>query len=421
MDIKERDDIGGLHSRKRSGKGKWIALVVALLVLTNIGSFFLGSISPVALTGSMTSNGQLSKAMEGIKDVDKFKKLFQMREVLYKLYDGEIDDNLMLEGAIKGMTASLNDPYTVFMNQKEFSDLMEKNEGNYVGLGIQVGAKDNKIVVISVFENSPASKAGVQTGDIIEKVNDTEVSGNEMDKAVSMMKGKEKTDVKVTLYRENKGSFDLTMKRDTITMVTVKGEMLENSIGYIQITMFDEHTGDEFNKKLAELKGKGMKALVLDLRSNPGGLLEECTKVVSNFIPKGKLIVSTKDKYGKEEKYNSVGGAAIGMPLVALTDEGTASASEIVSGAIRDYKIGTLVGEKTFGKGIVQRVLDLKDGTGLKVTVSKYYTPNGENIHKVGISPDIEVKLSDELRQSYSRAKDPQFSKALEILREKVK
>ncbi len=412
------NETGGAFNKKNRRPSKTIWIVIALLVITNVGTFFLGSAYSYFVPRSVKSSPEFTKSMENIKDVDKFKKIFSIREMLYKLYDGPMEDKELLDGALKGMTASLKDPYTVFLDEKDFADLMEKNEGAYVGLGIQVGVKENKIVVISVFEGSPAEKSGIVSGDIIQKVNGEELSGADMEKAVSMMKGKEKTEVPITIYREGKGAFDVSVKRDTINMVTVKGEMLDNSIAYIQISMFDEHTGDEFNKKLGELKAKGAKSLVMDLRSNPGGLLNECVKVASNFIDKDKVIVSTKDKYGEEEKYNSTGGSYIGMPLVVLTDEGTASASEIVAGAIRDYEAGTLVGEKTFGKGIVQRVLDLKDGTGLKVTVSKYYTPNGENIHKIGISPNVEVKISDEIKQKpYERGTDPQFKKALEILK----
>ena len=418
---------------EKKGRAKWIVLVVALLVVTNTIAFFAGNVAAVSMPGIGLRDMEVKKSLEGIKDVSKFKKLFDIRDKLYLTYDGEINEDLLVEGAIKGMVNSLGDPYTVFMNKKEFADLLEKNEGSYVGLGIQVGVKDDKIVVISAFDGSPAEKAGILSGDVILKVNDTEVSGKDMDKAVAMMKGKEKVNVKITLFRESKGTFDLNVKRDVINMVTVKGEMLDSSIGYINIAMFDEKTSDEFNKVLKSLKDKGMKGLILDLRGNPGGLLTECVNVVSNFVEKGKVIVSTIDKYKNEEKNVSKGGIALGLPLVVLTDEGTASASEIVSGAIRDYKIGTLVGTKTFGKGVVQRIFDAGDGEGLKVTVSKYYTPNGENIHKIGIAPDIEVPYTPEMieknRKAYEESKgklnlrsvDPQFNKAVEVIKEKVK
>ena len=239
---------------------------------------------------------------------------------------------------------------------------------------------------------------------------------------MAMMKGQEGTKVKLTLYRDNKGEFDVDLVRAKINMVTVKSEMIDSQVGYIQVSMFDENTAKNFKTQLADLQGKGMKVLILDLRSNPGGLLSECVDMVSNFVEKDKVIVSTVDKYNQSKKYQSVGGSAIGMPLVVLTNEGTASASEIFSGAIRDYKLGTLVGKKTYGKGVVQTILDTGEGTALKVTISKYYTPNGENINHTGINPDVVVDYPDSLRTAeYSRSADPQFNKALEIAKSKIK
>ncbi|MCI6277164.1 MAG: S41 family peptidase [Clostridium sp.] len=409
--------------KKNKGRWKWVVLVAAILIVTNFAAFFVGTKAAMAIPGMGVSNKDIAKSLEGINDVSKFKKLFQVRDVLYKLYDGEIDEDALVEGAIKGMTNSLNDPYTVFMNKKEFSDFNEKNEGNYVGVGLQVAAKDEDIVVIAVFAGSPAEKAGIKPGDKIKKVADTDVSGKDLEKAVALMKnGKVKERVDITLDREGKGLYTTEVYRDTIVMQTVAGEMIDGNIGYIQISMFDEHTGDAFTEKLQELKDSGAKGIVLDLRQNPGGLLKECINVVSNFVEKDKIITSTIDKYDKKTPYNSKGGIAIGMPLVVLTDENTASASEIVAGAVRDYKIGTLIGTTTFGKGVVQTVLEMDEGTGLKVTISKYYTPNGENIHKKGIAPDIEVTIPKELQEKgLTRSNDPQFNKALEVIKDKIK
>ena len=409
--------------KKNKGRWKWVVLVAAILIVTNFAAFFVGTKAAMAIPGMGVSNKDIAKSLEGINDVSKFKKLFQVRDVLYKLYDGEIDEDALVEGAIKGMTNSLNDPYTVFMNKKEFSDFNERNEGNYVGVGLQVAAKDEDIVVIAVFAGSPAEKAGIKPGDKIKKVADTDVSGKDLEKAVALMKnGKVKEKVDIILDREGKGLYTTEVYRDTIVMQTVAGEMIDGNIGYIQISMFDEHTGDAFTKKLQELKDSGAKGIVLDLRQNPGGLLKECINVVSNFVEKDKIITSTIDKYDKKTPYNSKGGIAIGMPLVVLTDENTASASEIVAGAVRDYKIGTLIGTTTFGKGVVQTVLGMDEGTGLKVTISKYYTPNGENIHKKGIAPDIEVTIPKELQEKgLTRSNDPQFNKALEVIKDKIK
>lgn len=398
-----------------TSKKKWIIGTVAALIITNGLTFYASSKLSFVLPNGKAIGG------EQYSDISKFEKMFMVRNQLYKYYDGKIDDNALVEGAIKGMTSALQDPYTVFMNKKEFDSFNTQTEGTYTGLGLQVGVKDNKIVVIAPFEDSPAKKAGILAGDVIDKVNGVDVTGQDLEKAVGMMKGDKGTSVSLTLTREGKGDFDVKVNREQIEMVTVTGEMLQNNIGYIRISMFDENTAKNFNKKLKELQGKGMKGLVLDLRGNPGGLLNECVDVVSNFIPKGKTIVSTIDKYKNEKKYDSKGGAAINLPLVVLTDEGTASASEIVSGAVRDYKLGTLIGKKTFGKGVVQTILDTGNGTALKVTISKYYTPNGENIHGTGIKPDIEVELPKSVAEKYDRSLDPQFNKAIEVIKDKMK
>ena len=406
----------------KTKKIKRVAWIIVLVLVTNVLTLVVSNQISIR-----TPNGKVLMGRETYNEISKFQKLFLVKNKLYEYYDGKIDDDVLVEGAIKGMTNSLEDPYTVFMNKKEFLDFNTQTEGAYTGLGLQVGVKEDNIVVIAPFDASPAKKAGVLSGDIIEKVNGTEVSGKELEKAVSMMKGKENEAVTLTLNRKGKGSFDLSMKRAKIELITVKGEMLEGNIGYIQLTMFDEHTSANFHKKLTELQDKGMKSLIVDLRGNPGGLLNECVDVTSNFVPKGKVITYTIDKDEKRKDYNSIGGSAIGMPLTVLTDEGTASASEIFSGAVRDYKVGTLVGEKTFGKGVVQTMLytsaeGFDDGTALKVTISKYYTPDGENIHHIGIKPEINVVYPQELKEKpYDRKLDPQFKKALEIAKGKIK
>lgn len=439
MGLKENDERTNENSNRGVRKKvRYVVIVAVLLLLTNLVSLYAGSFIALpigqkvmvskeeserlkAVNNMIETNEELSKVVSSYNGVLNFRKLFEVKEALNRYYFGDINEDTLVEGAVKGMTAALNDPYTVFMNKKEYEDFNSQTEGSYVGLGLQVGVKEDRITVIAPFENSPAKKAGIITGDVIEKVNGKDVTGKELELAVSMMKGKEGEDVTVTISRQGRGSFDLTMKRAKIELVTVTGEMLDKNIGYIQLTMFDENTGKNFDKKLKELKDKGMKGLVLDLRSNPGGLLDTCVDVTSNFVEKDKTIVSTKDKQGNEKAYKSKGGIAIGMPLVILTNEGTASASEILSGAVKDYKAGTLIGTTTFGKGVVQTMLPYKDGTALKVTISKYFTPNGEDIHKKGVKPDIEVLYPQELLEKpYERATDPQFNKALEIIKGKI-
>lgn len=418
MDYNDRSS-ENKNIKSRDSKIIWSLIVVLILILTNFATYIVGTRLPIKGTRRISENSY--------ENLIEFNKLFVVKENLEEFYDGKIDKDALINGAIKGMTESLNDPYTVYMNAEEYKDFSTQTGGNYVGLGIQVGVKDDKVVVIAPFEDSPAKKAGIVSGDVIEKVDGKEVIGKEYEKAVAMMKGEKNTSVTLTINREGKGTFDVKVKREEITLVTVTGEMVSDKVGYIEMTVFDEHTDEQFSQVVAKLKKEGMEAMILDLRQNPGGWLTQAINVTSRFVPKGKVLVSTEDKNGNKEEYKSKGGDLIGFPLVVLTDGGTASASEIFSGAVRDYKLGTLVGENTFGKGIVQSVFYEKrygfgDGTALKVTTSKYYTPNGENIHQKGIKPDVEVKYPKELaEETYKREKDPQFIKALEIIKSKLK
>lgn len=422
----EKNKYNNIIKNLKKKKGfRALAMGVALTLIIGVSVYAGNRLTAFGIL-PITSVSAVQSSLEKVNDTENFKKVLEIREMLYRWYDGEIDDSKLAEGAIKGMVSSLGDQYTYYMNGKEFSDFKEKSQGNYMGIGIQVAAKDGKIVVISPIQGGPAEKAGIKTGDVILKVNGEQVSGNELDKAVSMMKGTTKENIELTLYREGKGEFDVDVMRDVIKTVNVKSEMIDGDIGYIEVLAFDEGTAKDFETQLKALEDKGMKGLILDLRGNPGGFMKECVDLVSNFVPKDKVIVSTIDKYGNKEESVSKGGIAQGMPLVVLIDGGTASASEIVAGAIRDYDLGTLVGTTSFGKGIVQVVLDKigkeKDGTALKVTISKYYTPNGENIHKKGIGPDVTVEYPKELKEkTYSRSTDPQFEKALEIIQEKIK
>ncbi|MGL5764947.1 MAG: S41 family peptidase [Sarcina sp.] len=369
----------------------------------------------------MTINADLNKSFANVKNIDAYRDLFAIRDQIYKYYDGTIDEKKLVEGAIKGMTMGLGDPYTYYMNPDEFSSFMEQNSGEYMGVGIQVGQKDGHLFVSEPVEGGPANKVGVLAGDVIKAINGVPIMAKDMDKAVNMLKGKEKADIKLTLDRESRGQFDVVVTRDVVKTINVKGEMLKDDIGYIKIRAFEENVAKDFNTMLEQFKAQNMKGLILDLRGNPGGYMSECVGLVSNFINKGETIVSTVDKYGEKEKNLSIGGIGQGLPLVVLIDGDSASASEVVSGAIRDYGVGTLIGETSFGKGIVQIPVEQGNGSALKVTISKYYTPKGENIHQKGIKPDIEVAYPDELKQKpYNRAEDPQFNKAVEVIKGKM-
>ncbi|WP_346884560.1 S41 family peptidase [Clostridium sp. UBA4395] len=405
-------------------KNKWkrVTGIVALLIVTNLITLGLSNYISFKLP-----DGKVIVSRKTYENIVDFEKLYTIKDKLDRYYLGEIDINKLIDGAAAGMTEAVGDPYTTYMNAEEFKDFYSQTEGNYVGLGIQVGVKEDKIVVVATFENSPAEKVGILSGDIIESVNGAKVEGKDLEKAVKTMKGEKGEAVELTLSRENKGSFNVKAVRDEIEMITVKKEMIDSQVGYIQITMFDENTSSNFENAIKDLNSKGMKSLIVDLRENPGGLLDQTVNMCSQFIPKNKNIVYTEDKNGNRKDYNSVGGIAEGLPLTILIDGGSASASEIFTGAIKDYKLGTLVGTKTFGKGVVQTTFyrdrdGFRDGTALKVTISKYYTPNGQNIHGIGIEPDILVEYPEELKgKAYDKSVDPQFEKALEVAKEKIR
>nr|WP_207718268.1 S41 family peptidase [Clostridium saccharoperbutylacetonicum] len=362
-------------------------------------------------------------AAKQINDKSKYSALFTVRDTLLEKYDGEIDDNKLLVGAIKGMTNSLGDPYTVFKTPEEFQALIKESNGNVTHIGITVAAKDQQLVVVETVKGGPADKAGIIANDVIEKVNDVEVSGNDIDKAVALISTSNDTGVKLTIKRANAGEIEIKLVGDTVKTEPVIGNMLNESIGYIRIKTFnDENTADNFKNTIDQLKSQGMKGLILDLRENPGGLLSQAVKVASQFIPKDKIITYTIDKYDNRYDSLSIGGDAEGMPLALLVNKNSASASEVVTGALRDYKAATLVGKTTFGKGITQLPIQLKDNIGgLKVTISKYYTPNGENIHNIGIKPDFEVETAVGIDETgYDKNTDEQLKTAIQKIEEKL-
>ena len=409
----------------RKDKFKWlkIAAIAVLFIGTGIGMFYGGNI---AATKGFILTGVPEKAVEDlgkISDSDKYSDLFELRSLLMAKYDGDIDDTVLLEGAMKGMASALGDPYTVYMNSEEYVDFVESNN-NFYGIGAQIGVRDEKVVIIAPIAGSPAERAGIRAGDVILRVDDYDVTDANSEEVVSRVRGEEGVPVKLTVKRGQQ-TLQFDVVREEIQSESVKGEILEDNIGYIQITTFsDEDVSVKFTEKLNELKESGMERLILDLRGNPGGYLDKCVEIASNFIPEGEMITYTIDKYDNKQVSLSQGGDAIGMPLVVLVDGGSASASEVVTGALKDNNVATVVGTTTFGKGIVQQLVPFKESDGdigaIKVTTSKYYCPNGENIHGKGIEPDITVELSEEaLSQEYSRDIDTQFQKALEVIREK--
>lgn len=405
---------------RKEGLNKVIIAVAGVVIAT--GAFYAGNIASTKGLILTNINSKVKNAIQEASDTAKYKELFDVRNAIISNYDGEVEDKVLLEGAIKGMANSLKDPYTIYMTKEEYESYNEHNSGEYVGIGVHIGIKDSKVEVVKPMENSPAKKAGIKPEDIIVEIDGQEIKGD-IEKASKLIKGKKGEAVNLVIEsKDSKEKKNVKIIRGEIKTEDVIVEMLSNNIGYIQITGFNEGVTDKLKKGINSLKEKGMKGLILDLRGNPGGYLHEAIGVASQFIKKGETITYTINKYDKKEVKESKGGVAEGMPLVTLIDGGSASASEVVTGALRDYKVATILGENSFGKGIVQAPIEFSDGSALKVTISKYYTPNGENIHKKGIKPDIVVEIPKEvLEKPYDRNTDIQLKKAIEVIEDKIK
>lgn len=346
--------------------------------------------------------------------------LSQFRTELENKYIGEINDEELIDGALKGYVNALGDPYTTYYTKEEMKEIMEETNGNFVGIGIYMteNIKENVIMVIKPIENSPAEKAGILPGDIITKINDVEYTGDKLEEASNKIRGEEGTKVKLEIYRNGETKeFEITRKKVVISHITTK--VLEDNIGYIAISDFDGDCANEFKTKYKELEKKGITKLIIDIRNNGGGIVDKSLEIANTMIEKGSTLLITKDKKNNEDITKATENPIINMPVVVLTNEYSASASEILAGALKDNNKATLVGTKTYGKGIIQELNKLSDGSGLKVTVSEYYTPNHTAINKIGITPDVEVELSDETKKQLNLEEkdDNQLQKAIEILK----
>ena len=371
----------------------------------------VGALLLVIVTFFATSAGFLYLINAWSADAAGALRVIKALQIVKSRYVEEVSSDTLMAGAIKGMVKSLNDPHSIYMDAKTFKEFMIETEGSFGGVGIVIGMKDKLLTVIAPIEGTPGEKAGIKSGDQIIKIDGQDTKDMALDEAVNKIRGQEGSKIVLTLMRGQEVQ-DYTLTRSNIQIKTVAGKMLENNIGYIRLSMFNENTGNEFIRKLQELEKQGMKALVLDLRDNPGGLLNESVKVASQFVPKGPVVsVVTRD--GQRETHTS-NLETTKYPVVILVNGGSASASEIVAGAAQDTGAGTLVGTKTYGKGSVQTVVRLDEGSAIKLTIAKYLTPKDRSINGVGIEPDIVVELPE------SKDKDVQLDKALEVLKSKM-
>ena len=349
-------------------------------------------------------------------------KINKIENLIDQYYLFDIDKNKQQEGAVEGYVKALGDPYSEFLTKEEMDSLNQQTEGEYAGVGIVVTPSETgAITVVSAIKGSPAFEKGIKKDDIILKINGKDYNASQMNDAVKVMKGKPNTDVKLTIARmENKTSkiFDVNITRRMISLTTVNSQKI-GDIGYINITQFDRKTDKEFIEQYENLKKQNVKSIVLDLRNNPGGLLDSTVKIADYLLPQG-VIVKTVDKNKKEDIQKS-DASEQNLPMAVLVNGSSASASEILTGALKDYKKATIVGEKTFGKGNVQTIIPMEKGEGLKLTISEYFSPNGNKIHKQGVKPDVEIKLDEKAKGIGVEfmKEDNQLQKALEILNKK--
>lgn len=399
------------------GKRFKVYKIIMLVVLVAFITFFVTSIG---MYQYFTTDGFGKRAVAKAKESEEIvETLDQYRRIIDKYYLGDIDEEKLKEGAISGYIEGLGDEYTEYISKKDMADYMADTMGNFVGVGIYMvqDTETNRIMVLSPIKGGPAQKAGLQPGDYIISVDGVEYSGEQMTEASNNIKGEEGTTVKIEILRGNETlNFELT--RENIKVNPVEGEVLEDDIGYITFSSFDEGTADEFKSKFEELQGQGITSLIIDLRNNGGGIVDEALNIANYILDKDSVILYEVNKSNEEEVEKTTDDPIINMPIVVLTNGNTASSSEILAGALKDHGKATIVGTKTYGKGVIQQIITLSDGSGLKITSEKYLTPNRTEINKVGIEPDEEVELPDSVTNvlNVERSEDTQLQKAIEVL-----
>ena len=403
--------LGSGKKKSRFGIGVLVGIVIGAVIITGVWGA-AKVVSAVFFKGNFATESTSRSDME--HKLDRLNALIEK----YYLYEDEIDKDALVEGIYSGYAGALGDPYTEYYDEQEEKELFETTNGEFFGNGEsmkkQIGT--DEITIVNVYEDSPADKAGLKSGDILYKVDEHETAGYELDTVVSWIKGEKGTSVVLHVLRDGK-EVEVTAVRDKIEVQTVAYEMKEDQIGYIAVSEFDSVTYHQFETALEDLEKQGMKGLVIDLRNNPGGNFDTVTDMLKLLLPEG-VIVSTKDKEGNVDEVTCDGANEFDKPLAVLVNQYSASASEIFSGAVQDYGIGEIVGMTTYGKGVVQQLMDLGDGTCLKMTIAEYYTPNGRSINGKGVEPDVEVEY--EYDENNPEA-DTQLEKALEVVKDQNK
>lgn len=415
------------NQKKRSGfgSGMFVGFLLGILLL-GIGVTFGVHVYTTSTNQYLviSPSGVKKTAESNILTNKTVKKIDELMSYIDLYYNDDYDEDDIRNAIYAGTLEGLGDPYSVYYTADEYKDMQINTSGKYYGIGAALGqdAKTKEVIISKVYEGTPAEEAGLRDGDQIVKVNDTVSTSEELSDLVQKIRGEEGTTVHLKIYRAStKKTFEVDVERKNVELPSITSKMLDGGIGYIQISEFQSKTDEQFKSALADLKKQGMKSLIVDVRSNPGGLITAASNILDQILPKG-TVVYTEDKYGKREDYTSDSNC-IDCPIAVLVNENSASASEIFAGAIKDYNYGTLIGTKTFGKGIVQTVFPLEDGDAVKITTAKYYTPKGNYIHGAGIEPDINLtyKYSGPEDETYDMKYDNQVQKAIEVLTDEMK
>jgi len=397
-----------------------IVLSIFLVLITATATFFVTSFIQINVGDKLVIS---QEDMNDYRDFyEKYGEVEDLKDYILENYYLDIEDEVLIEGMKKGLFEILDDPYSVYMNSGEFKSYMESSTGEYPGIGIYLTPNDNnEIEIVSPIEDTPADKVGLVAKDIITAVNGDPFNAETMDEAIKIIKGEPGTPVTLTIFRPSKDSiFDVEIVRAWIDIKVVKSRMLDDQMGYLRLSMFDENSAKEFDQHTKDLIKSGAKGIVLDLRQNPGGYLSQCVEIADYMLGK-ELIVYTEGRNGDNEEFFS-DSSKYDVKWVVLTDGGSASASEILTGALKDHEAATIVGTTTFGKGVVQIVKPYDLSTGFKLTTSQYFTPDGMNIHGIGIEPDIIIEMDESYYEleSPTDEDDNQLQKAIDVLGEKL-
>lgn len=403
-------------------KGRLQGFLITFIVMTVL-FLIIGGLAGLALIGSGKFNVGLlyGKPDKSVIDKKTESKLDTLQAIIEQEYLNEYTQEDLRDGLYKGLMEGLDDPYSVYYTEEEYQELSEDSEGVFEGIGAYLSQDpDTKVVTITrPIPDSPAEKAGIKAGDILVEVDHENVEGDDLSVTVAKIRGPSGTKVNIGVRRQNRdGIVRFDIVRAKVESMTVDSKMLDNSIGYIQISEFDDVTSAQFKKAFNALEREEMRGLIIDLRDNPGGSVKTCVEIADEILPEG-LIVYTEEKDGEGDKYTSSGENFYDGPLVVLVNGNSASAAEILTGAIKDHEQGTILGTTTYGKGIVQQIIPLGDGTGVKVTIASYFTPNGTDIHGIGIEPDEELEL--DVDAYLEDGTDNQLDRAVEIIEEKIK